>query len=41
MPQLSAASGALLIVMSLLVYSGNLILLSNRITETFGTGLTL
>ena len=41
MPHISAASGALLIIMGLLVYSGNLILLSNWITETFGTGLTI
>jgi len=41
MPQLSAASGALLIFMGLLVFTGNLIDLSNLFTETFGTGLTL
>jgi hypothetical protein len=41
MPQLSAASGALLIFMGLLVFTGNLIDLSNLITERFGTGLTL
>jgi len=41
MPQLSAASGVLLIFMGLLVFSGNLIELSNLITQTFGTGLTL
>ena len=41
MPQLSAASGALLIFMGLLVFTGNLIELSNLITERFGTGLTL
>ncbi|HUV26430.1 MAG TPA: cytochrome c biogenesis CcdA family protein [Anaerolineales bacterium] len=41
MPQLSAASGALLIFMGLLVFTGNLIDLRNLFTETFGTGLTL
>ncbi len=41
MPQLSAASGALLIGMGLLVFTGNLIVISNWITSTFGTGLTL
>ena len=41
MPQLSAASGALLILMGLLVFTGNLIELSNLFTQTFGTGLTL
>ena len=41
MPQLSAASGVLLIFMGLLVFTGNLIDLSNLFTETFGTGLTL
>ncbi len=41
MPQLSAASGVLLIAMGLLVFTGNLIELSNLITERFGTGLTL
>ena len=41
MPQLSAASGVLLISMGLLVFTGNLIELSNLITERFGTGLTL
>ena len=41
MPQLSAASGALLIFMGLLVFTGNLIDLSNLFTQTFGTGLTL
>ena len=40
-PQLSMASGALLIFMGLLVFTGNLIVLSNYITATFGTGLTL
>ena len=40
-PQLSMASGALLILMGLLVFTGNLIVLSNYITSTFGTGLTL
>ena len=40
-PQLSAASGALLILMGLLVFTGNLIELSNLFTRTFGTGLTL
>ena len=41
MPQLSVASGALLIFMGLLVFTGNLIELSNLFTRTFGTGLTL
>jgi cytochrome c-type biogenesis protein len=41
MPQLSAASGALLIFMGLLVFTGHLIELSNLITEQFGTGLTI
>jgi len=41
MPQLTAASGALLIAMGLLVFTGNLIALSNWITATFGTGFTL
>lgn len=41
MPQLNAASGVLLIGMGLLVFTGNLIALSNWITQTFGTGLTL
>jgi cytochrome c-type biogenesis protein len=40
-PQLSMASGALLIFMGLLVFTGNLIILSNYITATFGTGFTL
>lgn len=40
-PQLTRASGALLIAMGLLVFTGNLIVLSNWITKTFGTGLTL
>ncbi len=40
-PQLNLASGALLIGMGLLVFTGNLIVLSNWITQTFGTGLTL
>jgi hypothetical protein len=35
------ASGALLITMGLLVFTGNLIQLSNWITATFGTGLTI
>jgi cytochrome c-type biogenesis protein len=41
MPQLTAASGVLLISMGLLVFTGNLIELSNFITQRFGTGLTL
>ena len=41
MPQLSAASGVLLIFMGLLVFTGNLIELSNLFTQTFGTGFTL
>jgi cytochrome c-type biogenesis protein len=41
MPQLTAASGVLLILMGLLVFTGNLIELSNLFTKTFGTGLTL
>jgi cytochrome c-type biogenesis protein len=41
LPQLSMASGALLITMGLLVFTGNLIQLSNWITATFGTGLTI
>jgi cytochrome c-type biogenesis protein len=41
MPQLTVASGALLVAMGLLVFSGNLIQLSNWITENFGTGLTI
>jgi cytochrome c-type biogenesis protein len=41
MPQLNAASGALLIAMGLQVFTGNLILLSNWITQTFGSGLTI
>ena len=41
MPQLTAVSGILLIFMGLLVFTGNLIQLSNLFTETFGTGLTL
>jgi cytochrome c-type biogenesis protein len=40
-PQLTMASGALLITMGLLVFTGNLIELSNWITSTFGTGLTV
>jgi cytochrome c-type biogenesis protein len=40
-PQLTAASGALLIAMGLLVFTGDLIQLSNWITENFGTGLTI
>jgi cytochrome c-type biogenesis protein len=40
-PQLTMASGALLITMGLLVFTGNLIELSNWITATFGTGLTV
>ena len=40
-PQLNAASGALLITMGLLVFTGNLITISSWITETFGTGLTI
>jgi hypothetical protein len=35
------ASGALLVAMGLLVFTGNLIDLSNWITANFGTGLTL
>jgi hypothetical protein len=38
---LNAASGALLIAMGLLVFTGNLILLSNWIRQTFGSGLTI
>ena len=41
MPQLTAASGVLLIFMGLLVFTGNFIQLSNLFTETFGSGLTL
>ena len=41
MPQLNAGSGILLIAMGLLVFTGNLIMLSNWITQTFGTGLTV
>ncbi len=41
MPQLNAASGTLLVTMGVLVFTGNLIALSNWITQTFGTGLTL
>jgi cytochrome c-type biogenesis protein len=41
MPQLNAASGALLVGMGLLVFTGNLIALSNWVTATFGTGLTV
>jgi cytochrome c-type biogenesis protein len=41
LPQLAAASGILLIVMGLLVFTGNFIELSNFLTERFGTGLTL
>jgi cytochrome c-type biogenesis protein len=41
MPQLTAASGALLVVMGLLVFTGNLLQLSTWITERFGTGLTI
>jgi len=40
-PQLTAASGGLLVMMGLLVFTGNLIQISNWITKTFGTGLTL
>ena len=40
-PVLSVASGGLLIVMGLLVFTGNLITLSNWITQTFGPGFTL
>ena len=40
-PQLALVSGALLVTMGLLVFTGNLIQLSNWITATFGTGLTL
>ena len=40
-PQLTAASGVLLVAMGLLVFTGNLIQISNWITETFGTGLTI
>jgi len=40
-PQLTAASGALLVTMGLLVFSGNLIQISNWITKNFGTGLSL
>jgi cytochrome c-type biogenesis protein len=41
MPQLTAASGVLLIFMGLLVFTGNFIELSSILTDTFGTGLTL
>jgi cytochrome c-type biogenesis protein len=41
MPQLTAASGALLVAMGLLVFTGNLIQISNWFTERFGTGLTI
>jgi len=41
MPGLTAASGALLVVMGLMVFTGNLITISNWITQTFGTGFTL
>lgn len=41
LPQLTLASGVLLVTMGLLVFSGNLIQLSNWITSTFGTGFTL
>jgi cytochrome c-type biogenesis protein len=40
-PKLTLASGTLLITMGLLVFTGNLIQLSNWITATFGTGLTI
>ena len=40
-PQLTAASGVLLIIMGLLVFTGNLIELNNFFTERFGAGLTL
>jgi len=40
-PQLNAASGALLISMGLLVFTGSLITISSWITETFGTGLII
>ena len=41
MPQLTAASGALLVAIGLLVFTGNLIQISNWFTERFGTGLTI
>ena len=41
MPQLTAASGTLLVAMGLLVFTGNLIQISNWFTERFGTGLTI
>jgi cytochrome c-type biogenesis protein len=41
MPQLSLASGGLLVAMGLLIFTGNLIAISNWITQTFGNGLTL
>ncbi|MEA3440888.1 MAG: cytochrome c biogenesis protein CcdA [Chloroflexota bacterium] len=41
LPQLTMVSGVLLVTMGLLVFSGNLIRLSNWITATFGTGFTL
>ena len=41
LPQITMASGVLLVAMGLLVFTGNLIDLSNWITATFGTGLTL
>lgn len=40
-PQLTATSGALLVAMGLLVFTGNLIQVSNWITDNFGTGLTI
>jgi len=40
-PHLTAGSGALLVAMGLLVFTGNLIQVSNWITENFGAGLTL
>ena len=39
LPQLNAASAVLLFVLGLLVFSDNLILISNWITQTYGTGL--
>ena len=41
MPQITTASGTLLVVMGLLVFTGNLIQISNWFTERFGTGLTI
>ena len=41
MPQLTAASGTLLVAIGLLVFTGNLIQISNWFTERFGTGLTI